>query len=68
MRTITTVFAVHNHQPVGNFPEVFEEACQRSSPPFLEVFKRHPEFIERMKTIVHRGQITKLTEGEGPRW
>jgi len=30
MNTITTVFAVHNHQPIGNFDSVFEEAFAHS--------------------------------------
>jgi alpha-amylase len=42
MKTIATVFAVHNHQPIGNFEKVFEEAYQRSYKPFLEVVEQHP--------------------------
>ncbi len=42
MKTINTVFAVHNHQPIGNFEKVFEEAFQHSYKPFLEVFDKHP--------------------------
>ena len=36
------VFAVHNHQPVGNLGEVMEEACARAYRPFLEMLARHP--------------------------
>ncbi|MCK4415392.1 MAG: DUF1926 domain-containing protein [Candidatus Eisenbacteria sp.] len=36
------VFCVHNHQPVGNFDHVIEEAYQRAYLPFLEVMERHP--------------------------
>ena len=42
MKTINVVFAVHNHQPIGNFESVFEEAYQRSYKPFLDVLQHHP--------------------------
>ncbi len=34
--------AIHNHQPVGNFPEVFERAYRQSYLPMVEVLERHP--------------------------
>ena len=37
------VFAVHNHQPVGNFDGVFEQACQDAYLPFLDVIDEFPE-------------------------
>ncbi len=37
------MIAVHNHQPVGNFPWVFEGAFDRSYGPFLDVLKRYPD-------------------------
>ena len=36
------VFCIHNHQPVGNFDHVIEEAYQNSYWPFLESIARHP--------------------------
>jgi len=42
VKTISSVFAVHNHQPIGNFEKVFEEAFQLSYKPFLEVMENHP--------------------------
>lgn len=36
------VFAVHNHQPIGNFDAVFEESHRLSYRPFLDVLSRHP--------------------------
>ncbi len=33
--------ALHNHQPVGNFDGVFEQAYQDSYLPFLDVFERY---------------------------
>ncbi|MBI4801841.1 MAG: DUF1926 domain-containing protein [Elusimicrobia bacterium] len=36
------IFAVHNHQPVGNFDNVMEEAFNLSYLPFTETLRRHP--------------------------
>jgi alpha-amylase len=35
--TIALALGIHNHQPVGNFDFVFEEAYRKSYRPFLEV-------------------------------
>ncbi len=37
------LFAVHNHQPVGNFPWVFERAFRDCYEPFLDALAGHPE-------------------------
>jgi len=37
------VFALHNHQPVGNFGHVFEHAYRDSYRPFLELLDQYPE-------------------------
>ena len=42
MNTIDFILAVHNHQPVGNFDFVVEEAYRNAYRPFLEVLSRHP--------------------------
>jgi alpha-amylase len=34
--------AIHNHQPLGNFPWVFEEAYQSAYLPMLDSLERHP--------------------------
>ena len=34
------IFGIHNHQPVGNFDFVFEEAYQNSYRPFIEMVDR----------------------------
>ncbi len=34
-------FGLHNHQPVGNFESIFEEAYQKAYLPFLDVFEQH---------------------------
>ena len=40
---IKLIFAVHNHQPVGNFDHVFQECFNKCYKPFLKVLKRHPK-------------------------
>ena len=42
--SVSLLFGVHAHQPVGNFPEVMEEAHQRCYKPFFETVHRYPEF------------------------
>ena len=34
--------AIHNHQPVGNYPFVFEQVYHDAYLPFLEALERHP--------------------------
>ena len=41
--SIRLVLAFHNHQPVGNFDGVFEQAYRDSYQPFLEVLQDYPE-------------------------
>ncbi len=38
---IRLCLVLHNHQPIGNFDHVFEQAFQDSYLPFLEVFERY---------------------------
>jgi alpha-amylase len=42
MKPVTLAFAVHNHQPSGNFDSVFQGAFERSYRPFVDVLERHP--------------------------
>ena len=39
---VRLILLLHNHQPVGNFEDVFEQSYQDSYLPFLEVFDRYP--------------------------
>lgn len=41
--SLRLIFAVHNHQPVGNFDGVFEQACRDAYDPFLDVIDEFPE-------------------------
>ncbi|MGH2376121.1 MAG: alpha-amylase/4-alpha-glucanotransferase domain-containing protein, partial [bacterium] len=34
--------ALHNHQPVGNFPSVFEQAYRQAYEPMVAALERHP--------------------------
>lgn len=43
-KTVSLLFGVHAHQPVGNFAEVMEDAHQRCYKPFLETVYRYPAF------------------------
>jgi len=39
---VRLVLVIHDHQPVGNFDEVFEQAYRDAYLPFLELLERHP--------------------------
>lgn len=42
MKTVNFIFGIHNHQPVGNFDFVIEDAFQKSYLPFIEVVEDFP--------------------------
>ncbi len=84
MKKIKFAFAIHNHQPIGNFEHVFEHALTHSYSPFLDVLETHPRFrvglhfsgillewikqhhpamLEKIKSMVNRGQVEMLTGG-----
>ena len=41
--SVRLVLTFHNHQPVGNFDGVFEQAYRDSYLPFLDVMQDYPE-------------------------
>ncbi len=43
MAKVFFVFGIHNHQPVGNFDFVFEDAFNKSYSPFLNILQQHPK-------------------------
>ena len=43
-QAVTLLLGVHAHQPVGNFPEVIEDAHLRCYKPFIETLHAYPEF------------------------
>ncbi len=42
MPHLTLGLAIHNHQPVGNFPSVFEQAYRQAYEPMVGALERHP--------------------------
>jgi alpha-amylase len=42
MRPVTLVIVLHNHQPVGNFDEVFRHAYAQAYAPFIGFLEAHP--------------------------
>jgi alpha-amylase len=42
LKKIRFCFGIHNHQPVGNFGWVIEQAYQQSYFPFLELLEKYP--------------------------
>ena len=48
-RKINFIFGVHNHQPIGNFDFIFENAIEKAYRPFFEMLLKHPD----IKVMVH---------------
>ncbi len=84
MGRVSFIFALHDHQPVGNFEHVLEDAYVRAYAPMLEVLfrhpqvrfclhksgvlwewieARHPEYLERVRVMLQRGQVELLSGG-----
>jgi len=42
MEKVAFLFCVHNHQPVGNFHHILENAYERAYHPFIEILKKYP--------------------------
>ena len=84
MRKATLILCIHNHQPVGNLPAIFEQAYRDAYLPFLDAVERHPtvklvlhntgpllewyeehapDYIDRVRALVARGQVEVLTGG-----
>ncbi|QDT36464.1 alpha-amylase/4-alpha-glucanotransferase domain-containing protein [Stratiformator vulcanicus] len=78
---IRLVLALHDHQPIGNFDGVFEEAFEDSYRPMIDTLaeypdiaivlhtsgsllewlvERKPEYIDKVRGLVERGQIEIL--------
>jgi len=62
---IRLVLALHNHQPVGNFDHVFQQAFDDSYEPFLDVFER----FESLKIALHTsGSLMEWLDQHQPRY
>ena len=71
--SLRLVLVFHNHQPVGNFDGVFEQAYQDSYRPFLDVVRavsgaadRAPH--ERLADGVAGGAASRSTSSGWPCW
>lgn len=53
MPKVQFIFAIHNHQPVGNFDFVAEEAYEKAYLPFITILERHP----KIKVALHYSGI-----------
>jgi alpha-amylase len=62
-RPIRFLFALHNHQPIGNFEHVFEQSYQESYLPFLNVFERFPSIRMGLHTS---GSLMEWLDAEHP--
>jgi len=63
MKHVSFLFCIHNHQPVGNFNQVFRDAFTRAYAPFLTLLEKHPA----IKTALHfSGPLWEWLEAEEP--
>ncbi|MGI9427721.1 MAG: alpha-amylase/4-alpha-glucanotransferase domain-containing protein [Bythopirellula sp.] len=59
------VLVFHNHQPIGNFDGVFEQAYQDSYLPFLDVFERY----EQLRIAIHTsGSLMEWLDANHPEY
>lgn len=65
MKKVNFIFAIHNHQPVGNFDHVAEEAYQKSYLPLMEALRDHPWF---RFCIHHTGSLFEWLERAHPEY
>jgi alpha-amylase len=63
MKTINLLFAVHNHQPVGNLDRVFREGWEKCYEPFLAALEKHPRF---RLTLHYSGSLLEWLEANQP--
>jgi alpha-amylase len=62
---IRLVFAIHNHQPVGNFDGVFEQAFHDAYEPFFDVLDDFPELPI---TVHFSGSLLEWLERHRPEY
>jgi hypothetical protein len=57
------ILAIHNHQPVGNFDHVLEDAYTKAYLPFLTLLQKHPS----VKVVLHySGYLLSWIEEKHP--
>lgn len=62
---VRLALVLHNHQPVGNFDHVFEQAYQDSYLPFLDVFEPYSELRLGLHTS---GPLMEWLDGRHPEY
>jgi alpha-amylase len=61
--SVRLALVLHNHQPVGNFEHVFEEAYQKAYRPFLDALFAHPQ----IRCVLHNsGSLLEWLVEEHP--
>ena len=63
MKSINLLFAVHNHQPVGNLDRVFREGWEKCYEPFLAALEKHPRF---RLSLHYSGSLLEWLEANQP--
>ena len=62
---IRLILALHNHQPIGNFEHVFQQAYEDSYLPFLDVFSRY----ESLRIALHTsGSLMEWLDAAHPEY
>lgn len=62
---VRLILAFHNHQPIGNFDGVFEDAYARSYLPFLELLEQFPE----IPVVLHNsGSLLEWLQEQRPEY
>ncbi|MFH1891391.1 MAG: alpha-amylase/4-alpha-glucanotransferase domain-containing protein [Candidatus Zixiibacteriota bacterium] len=63
MNKIKLAFGIHNHQPVGNFQSVFQDAFDKSYYPFLQLLEQY----SKIRVSIHfSGILLKWIEDNRP--
>jgi alpha-amylase len=65
MKTVQFIFALHDHQPVGNFDHVFADAFEKAYRPFLEVLEAYRGF---RAVLHHTGPLLEWIEAHRPEY
>lgn len=60
---ISLAFCVHSHQPVGNFPSVFEKGARDCYLPLLRILAEYPDIT---LTLHYTGPLWEWFEGHDP--
>jgi hypothetical protein len=60
--SLAFIFGVHNHQPLGNFDQVVDEAVRRAYRPFFQTLSRFP----RSRAVHTSGLLLEWWEAHAP--